>query len=310
MLGAGGIGGYYAARLAEAGHHVALTAHGEHLCALKARGLVVVHESQVLQYPLPACSHEELIVDYHPDDFDLIILTLKSAATQVALEELEDWLQSGAVPLLSLQNGVDNELLISKVVGEERVFGGLVVGIGAHITEPGKVFAKGAAQLVMGAWPTQQPEDARLPLLKGLEETFARAGVPTTITDDIRCQLWRKLLIDNGVNLLSALTSMDARSLVHHSDYKDIVYQMMTETVAASRADGADLTEQDLQEVFESISNGNTIETSMLSDEETGRPLELESISGAVLKRSEALGVAAPYTRRVMELFCQKESPG
>src|SRR5690554_8069869 len=166
MLGAGGIGGYYAARLAEAGHQIVLTARGDHLAALQANGLTVDYEGQVFHHSLPACHHQDLIWNYKPDDFDLIVIALKSTATSAAMTELSAWLRTGSVPVLSLQNGVDNEPLIAEVVGEHRVLGGLAVRIGGHITEPGKVFAEGVAQVVMGAWPQQQPDDSRVALLK------------------------------------------------------------------------------------------------------------------------------------------------
>lgn len=103
MIGAGGIGCYYAARLADAGHQVVLTARGDHLEALKANGLAVDYEGQFLHHRLPACDHQELIRDYHPNDFDLVAIALKSTATGVVIAELSDWLCAGSVPVLSLR---------------------------------------------------------------------------------------------------------------------------------------------------------------------------------------------------------------
>jgi 2-dehydropantoate 2-reductase len=308
MIGAGGIGGYYAARLAEAGHQVVLTARGNHLQALKADGLTVDYEGQVFRHVLPACDHQTLLRDYHPNDFDLVAIALKSTATGAVMTELCDWLRAGSVPVLSLQNGVDNEPLIAEMVGEARVLGGLAVRIGGHITEPGKVFAEGVAQIVMGAWPAQQPkDDPRADLLKVLEVAFNEAGIPTTVTKKIRYELWRKLVINNGVNPLSALTHLDTRSLTHHPEFGKVVYGMMAETVKASEADGVNLTQQDLDDMFELISNFNAIKTSMLVDKEKGRPLELDSIAGAVLRRCEQLGVDAPYTFTVNALLRQQQ---
>lgn len=308
MLGAGGIGGYYAARLAAAGHRVVLTARGDHLEALKTKGLTVDYKGQLLRHSLPACDHQDLIGSYQPDDFDLIVIALKSTATEPVMTELGDWLRSGTVPVLSLQNGVDNEPLIAAVVGESRVLGGLAVRIGGHITGPGEVFAEGVAQIVMGAWPEQAPADARIPLLNRLETAFNQASIPTTVTDNIRYELWRKLVINNGVNPLSALTGLDTRSLTHHPEFGRIVYGMMAETVAASRADGVNLSQQDLDEMFELISTFNAIKTSMLVDKEKGRPLELDSIAGAVLRRCGQLGIEAPYTKTVNALLVHQQA--
>jgi len=307
MIGAGGIGGYYAARLARAGHELVLTARGDHLNALKAQGLTVDYEGEVLHQALPAFSHTELIQKHEPDDFDLIVIALKSTATAPVMAELASWLESAAVPVLSLQNGVDNEPVIAEVVGEDRVLGGLAVRIGGHITEPGQVFAEGVAQVVMGAWPRQRPDDLRISLLRRLEALFNAAGIPTTVSDNIRYELWRKLVINNGVNPLSALTGLDTRSLTHHPEFGKIVHGMMAETVAASKADDVNLGPEDLAEMFDLISNFNAIKTSMLVDKEKGRPLELDSIAGAVLRRCDRLGIEAPYTMTVNALLAHSQ---
>ena len=308
MIGAGGIGGYYAAKLAQAGHNIVLSARGDHLEALQVNGLVVDYEGAVTHHDLPAFDHQVLMKAYRANDFDLIAIALKSTATDSVMVELSEWLQVGSAPVLSLQNGVDNEQRIAREVGEQRVLGGLAVRIGGHITEPGKVYAEGVAQIVMGAWPVQARNDPRTGLLSRLEREFAEAGIPTRVTDDIHYELWRKLVINNGVNPLSALTHLDTRSLTHHPEFSKVVYGMMTETVQASKADGVNLTERDLEEMFDLISSFNAIKTSMLVDQEKGRPLELESISGAVLRRCQSLGVEAPYTRTVHALLQHQHS--
>lgn len=304
MIGAGGIGGYYAAKLFEAGHSLVLTARGSHLRALQQNGLKLDYEGNVTECKLPAVDHESLVREYHPDDFDLIVIALKSTSTESLVQELGEWLKGGAAAVLSIQNGIDNERIIAKVVGEDRVIGGLAVRIGGHIIEPGCVYAEGVAQIIMGAWPvdTNATSD-RQAFLKKLEAGFQSAGIPTTMTSDIRRELWRKLVINNGVNPLSALTGLDTRSLTRHPEFAKIVYGMMSETVAASRADGINLSREDLDEMFDLISNFNGIKTSMLVDKEKGRPMELDTIAGAVLKRCEQVGVAAPFTYTVCALL-------
>ena len=153
MIGAGGIGAYYAARLRAAGHDLTLTARGEHLRALNENGLKVQHPEFQFDQPVTALDHATLIKTLSADQFDLIIISLKSGATQALLTELGAWLGGSDTPVLSLQNGVDNEPQIAVQIGDNRTVGGLAVRIGGHIIEPGIVEAKGPAQVVMGAWP-------------------------------------------------------------------------------------------------------------------------------------------------------------
>lgn len=308
IVGAGGIGGYYAARLLHAGQEVVLTARGAHLAALQENGLTVQYGDEMWSFPVQAMDHSAVVARYRPDDFDVVLVTLKSTATETMLAELGPWLYHGKVPVLSLQNGVDNEPALASLLGERRVLGGLAVRIGGHIVQPGVVEAEGPAQIVMGEWPMVVGSDRRGLLLQQLQEAFEAAGIPTTVSDNIRYELWRKLVINNGVNPLSALTGLDTRSLTHHSEFQKIVHGMMAETVAASKADNVNLGPEDLAEMFDLISNFNAIKTSMLIDKEKGRPLELDSIAGAVLRRCERLGVEAPYTMTVNALLTHSQN--
>lgn len=300
IIGAGGIGCYYGARLLQAGHVVTFVARGPHLEALQQHGLVVEHEALQFDSAVDALSMEQLLQDRACADYDVIMLALKSGVTANWLEQSRDWLTQARTPVLSLQNGVDNEPQIAAAIGAERTLGGLAVRIGGHIIAPGRIEAKGPAQVVMGQWPNTSAEDDSL---DALAETLNSAEIPTRVTPNIQHELWRKLLINNGVNPLSALTGLDTRSLTADPVLGKTVYRMMQETAVAARADHVELTQTDIDEMFELISNFDAIKTSMLVDREKGRPLELEEISGAVIRRCQTLGEDAPWTAMTEHLL-------
>ncbi|MDR3672888.1 MAG: 2-dehydropantoate 2-reductase [Holophaga sp.] len=306
ILGAGGIGGYYGARLLAAGHRVRFVARGPHLEAVRLHGLALSHPDFAFTGPVDACSAEALCRDCPADDFDLAILTVKSGATLALLEQLGAWLQRApGLPLLSLQNGVDNEPAIEAAVGRERTLGGLAVRIGGHVVAPGRVEAVGPAQILMGAWPDAASNPALVDPGEGFAGVFRAAGIPAQSSPDIRRELWRKLLINNGVNPLSALTGLDTGRLTSHPVLARTVQAMMEETAAAARQDGVALDRRDVEEMFHLIRTFDPIKTSMLVDREHGRPLELEGICGAVIRRVEAGGGQAPLTsliRAMLEL--------
>lgn len=306
MIGAGGIGAYYAARLQTAGHDLVLTARGDHLKALQQKGLKVEHSEFQFDQPVTALDHTALINTQQANQFDLIIVSLKSGATRSLLSELNTWLADADTPVLSLQNGVDNEPQIASMIGNNRTIGGLAVRIGGHILQPGIIEAKGPAQVVMGAWPKASSTPELHSRLHILVDTFNEAGIPTTLSDDIQYQLWRKLLINNGVNPLSALTMLDTQRLTHHPAYSKAVYHMMEETAQAAKAEGVTLDKSDVDEMYNLIRNFEAIKTSMLVDKEKGRPLELDEICGAVLRRCKALGLEAPTTELVQALLKQE----
>lgn len=300
IIGAGGIGCYYGARLLQAGHGVTLVARGEHLEALQQRGLDVEHEALAFSGTVDALSMDALMQRDTCNEYDLIIVALKSGATASWLEQSRDWLRAGTTPVLSLQNGVDNEPMIAQQLGAARTLGGLAVRIGGHIIAPGRIEARGPAQVVMGCWPDTDEDDNRLDTLAAV---FNEAGIPTRVSANIRYELWKKLVINNGVNPLSALTGLDTRTLTADPVLGQTVYRMMQETAVAARADGVELTCADVDEMFELISQFDAIKTSMLVDREKGRPLELDDISGVVIRRCEALGEAAPWTAMVERLL-------
>ena len=303
VIGAGGIGGYYGARLQANGQLVAFIARGTHLQVLKTRGLRVNHPEWRFDAPVKACSLEEFLQSSSPPESDLIILCVKSFDTETIARQLADWLGESSTPVLSLQNGVDNEAVLTRHLGTERVLGGLAVRIGSHLTSPGIIDVVGPAQVVLGQWPTAAAASNSAELLKRLDAVFNHADIPTRVTDNIQLELWRKLVINNGVNPLSALTRLDTGKLVSDPGLSQIVYGMMTEATAAAAADGVSLTETDCKEMFELIRQFDPIKTSMLVDFEHSRPLELEEICGAVLSRSRQLQREAPYTFSIYQLL-------
>lgn len=307
VLGAGGIGCYYGARLTLAGHRVTLVARGEHLQQLQSNGLWLEHPECQFKQAVDACSIEQLTAQYHPDEFDMLLLCVKATATAEVTKQLQHWFTHNAsgCPVVSLQNGIDNEAQLAEGLGEQYVIGGLAVRIGGHIIGPGHVEATGPAQVIWGGWPNTEGAAAQRygEALQAWTKAFNQAEIPTRLVPDIRRELWRKLVINNGVNPLSALTRLDTRALSHHPDFGEMVFQLMKEAAQAAEADGELLGTQDVQEMYELIRSFDPIKTSMLVDLEKGRPLEHEEISGAVLERSKRLGKEAPYTQSVMALL-------
>jgi len=306
IVGAGGIGAYYGARLIEAGHRVVFVARGEHLRAMGEQGLRVSHPEFEFASPVEALDQAGLIGTYGAGDFDLILLTVKAGATESVMAFLHDWLAAAATPVLSLQNGVENESIIESHVGRDRTIGGLAVRIGGHITQPGCIEATGVAQVVMGAWKRAADNPRLQQDLARVAEAFDAASIPTTLSDEIQRELWRKLLINNGVNPLSALTGLDTRTLTAHPVLTQSVRRMMEEAALAASAEGVRLSEEDVEEMYRLICQFDAIKTSMLVDLEKGRPLELDAISGVVIARCERLGESAPTTALVQALLQNK----
>lgn len=307
VIGAGGIGCYYGTRLLTQGHKVRFVARGEHLHALQTGGLHLRHPDFNFNGKVDACSLDDLFAQQQPAELDALLVCVKATATLEVAASLHDWFARNGqkTAVISLQNGIDNEPQLAAMLGDDCIIGGLAVRIGGHITRPGEVAATGVAEVILGAWPhAGSAADRRFGvLLSALAEDFNRAGIPTRPVGDIRRELWRKLLINNGVNPLSALTGLDTRTLSNHPHFGSIVHQLMLEAASVACADNEPLTTRDADEMYELIRTFDPIKTSMLVDLEKGRQLEVDAISGAVIRRARQLGIAVPYTTTVHTLL-------
>lgn len=304
IIGSGGIGGYYGARLQAHGQRVTFIARGANLEALQTGGLRVNHNAWRFDEKVEACSLEQFLESALPPETDLIVVCAKSMDTGSIAGLLSEGLGGLPTPVLSLQNGVDNEAVLAQHLGEKKILGGLAVRISSHLSAPGVIDALGPGQVIFGQWPNAAAGTcAPAQMLEDLLSIFNQAGIPARVSENIQLELWRKLVINNGVNPLSALTRLDTGALAHDRGLSQIVYQMMAEAAAAAAADGIILSETDCREMFELIYQFDPIKTSMLVDFEHNRPLELEQICGAVLNRSSQLKREAPYTFTIYNLL-------
>ncbi len=307
IVGAGGIGATYGARLVATGETVTFVARGAHLAAMQSEGLTVQHATFQFQAPVDAVSEEALLAERSVGEFDVIVLTFKTQETAPWLARFADWLGGGEAMVLSLQNGVDNEPAIAETVGEARTLGGLAVKIGGHIDAPGSVVVDGEARVVLGVWPDGSRGAADPYRAQEVGDALERTGVPVVVTSKIEVELWRKLMINVAMNPLSALTGLDTRTLSHDSAFAGAVVQMMREVKEVGVASGVPLLDKDVKDMVELIRGFEAIKTSMLVDREKGRPLELSGLSGTVLRRAEAHGVEVPMTALVHGLVARMD---
>lgn len=301
VFGAGGVGGYFAAKLLEAGHEVVLVARGEHLDALQNNGLTVTHPLLYFSRSVKALDMQALS-QLDPQHYDVILLLTKSTATREAALSLANWLKRQIKPpyIVSLQNGVENEAILCSYFAEEFVIGGLTRKIGAHVVSPGYVSAVGPAESILGVMRSTAENEL---FLEMLVQTFNEAGIPTQSTYNIEQELWKKLIINNGVNALCALLEVKTGVLFEREKLSAIVLGLMQETAAAARALHVKISEEDVQAMFELISHFDSIKPSMLVDLEHGRKIEIEEICGVVIRSLHQIGVDAPYTKTIATLL-------
>lgn len=297
IVGCGAIGGFYASRLQKCCTSITVTARGQHLEAIQQNGLKVTHDGEESLSFVNALNHQELTNDFQSKQFDLVMICLKANQLSMVLKELETWLKLSECPILSLQNGVDSEATLAHTLGQDRVWGGMAIKIGGEVVRPGEIVSTGMAKITYGPWPAVKSGQQMSYQLTNFAKYLALADIPFELTSDIRLELWKKLIINNGVNPLSAITGLNTFELTHNPSYVAMIQNAMQETVLAARYDGVELTQQDVDTLFDLIKNFSSIKTSMLIDKEKGRELELDAIVGAVIKRCQKQGIPAPQNQ-------------
>jgi 2-dehydropantoate 2-reductase len=287
--GAGGIGGYFGARLIAAGEQVSFVARGRHAEAIAAQGLRVKSALGDLHVRPTALHAEPGALAAAAGAADLVLFAVKLPDAEAAAAQLSPLLKPGTI-VLPLQNGVDVVDMLAGPCGAARVALGAAY-IATRVAEPGLIEHGGPfARLRFGA--LQPGQRGRL---EALLEACRRAGIEAAFEDDIRRAIWEKFVFLVGLSGLTALTRQPIGVVRAHASTRALLARAMEEAAALARAEGitlpADFAERQLQFVDGLPA---LMKASMLHDLEAGRALELPWLAAAVVRRSARAGLAAP----------------
>lgn len=300
ILGSGGVGSYYGVRLIEGGHKVVFVARGKHLKAIQKRGLKVSHDGFLFHDYVDARELE----DIKKSEFlkiDAILLLTKSISTKEIATYLSSVLNKKKMPyIISLQNGVENEEILCKYFPKDKIIGGLSRKIGAHVVKYGVIKSTGKVETIVGLL---KETDKNKIFIEKLVKEFCACSLHTQKSDDIKLELWKKLIINNGVNAICALLKIKTGVLMNDKKLSNIVYNLMKETAQAGKIKGVHVDEKQINSMFNLIKNFNSIKPSMLVDRENKRGLELDEICGIVIKSCKKQGLDAPYTKTISYLL-------
>jgi len=283
VLGVGGVGGYFGARLAQAGRDVVFLARGRQLEALRSRGLRV--DSPVGDVHLP-----RVAVDPGPGGFDLVLLGVKAWQVPEAAQSVASLLAPDGV-VLPLQNGVEAADQLAAVVGQTRVVGGLC-RIVVFVAEPGRILHGGIDPRIEVGELTGAPG----PGVARVRDAFDGAvGVTVSVADDIRAALWEKFLFIAPVSAVGAVTRQPVGVYRSVTEARALLEAAMHEVAAIARVRGVALAPTAVASTlayFDSVPADAT--ASMQRDIAEGRPSELEAQVGAVVRLGRDAGVPTP----------------
>jgi 2-dehydropantoate 2-reductase len=285
VIGVGGVGGYFGARLAQAGEEVTFIARGDTLRALRENGLRVESaDGDMLIQPAQATDDPATV-----GPVDLVLLAVKGWQAPEAIESMRPLMgpETLALPLL---NGVEAPDQLAVVYGQERVAGGLC-GLFGWIVAPGHI-RNGMPQPFISIGMLDNTHNERLERLRA---AYERVGVRATIADDVRAALWEKLLFVGPFGGVGAVTRAPAGVFRSLPETRALLEGAMTEVIEVARAQGSVLAEDAMTRAFAIVdSSPEEATASMQRDILAGRPSELESQIGVVVRCAREANVAAP----------------
>ena len=292
VVGAGAVGGYFGARLAQGGAELVVIARGAHLEAIRREGIRLESVAGDVVVRPAECSDDPSSVA----PVEVVLLGVKAWQVEEVARGLGPLLTPDSC-VLPLQNGVEAPDQIGRALGPGYALGGLC-RILSEVVGPGRIRHSGIEPYVAFG----EPAGGDSPRTRDLLQAFARApGVRAELLPDIRLGMWRKFLLITGWGAVATSSGAAIGVIRADPDLRRQLVEAMREIVAVGQAHGVGLAEGDVRDAVVLL-DGAPAEgtTSLQRDLAAGRPAEVDAQIGAVVRLARAAGVPAPYHARVL----------
>jgi 2-dehydropantoate 2-reductase len=293
VIGAGAMGSLYGGRIAAAGYEAALyDINAEHMDRINSMGLVI--EDLLTGEELnckPMAGSDPGIVK----GSDFIVIFVKSTATEAVAEQFKDIAGPSCI-VVTLQNGVGNEEILRGIFGADRTAAG-VTSHGATFLSTGKIrhAGKGPTYLCMS--------DKKNGALSEFVKILNKAGFETFLEPNIESLVWSKLIINVGINALTALTGVQNGRLLDFPETKAIMADLIDEAMKVIKAKGIRLSYKDpLATVYEVAKKTALNRSSMLQDFDRKSRSEIDFINNAIVREADKFDIPVPVNRTLTAL--------
>ena len=288
IFGAGGVGGFFGGQLALAGQDVWFLARGEHLAAMQRHGLRIHSPEGTSVIPTGKMTDNPETIG----PCDTILFCVKSYDTEEAAQQMAPLLNDQSV-VISLQNGIDNEQKIKQIIPFASVLGG-VAYIYSHISAPGQITESGGPRkMVVGPLPDLE----QTAFERGAEilNHLSMAGIDIEWQNDIRPVLWKKFIFIASVSGLTALSRLTLAEILAVNETRRLLADAMGEVHAIAAGLRIPIEPDHVASVLTRLRQfRNETRSSLYYDLIQGKPMELEALSGSVVRCGKTLGVPTP----------------
>ncbi|MFB2881331.1 putative 2-dehydropantoate 2-reductase [Floridanema aerugineum] len=287
ILGTGALGGYYGACLQKAGLNVHFLLHSDYEYVSK-HGLVV--ESKYGDFTLPNVQAYQEASKMPP--CDVVIIALKTTQNHLLPSMLPHVLKDNGVVLV-LQNGLGVEDEVAKIVGSERVMGGLCF-LCSNKVAPGHIRHLDYGQIKIGEYATNYQPAGITNRMQQIGDDFERAGIKMELAEDLLLARWQKLVWNIPYNGLSVVLDARTDELMSNLHTRKLVEELMWEVVAGAKSCDRTIPQTFVETMLNYTDKMKPYRTSMKIDYDEKRPLEVETMFGNPLNFAQARGANLP----------------
>ena len=284
VMGAGGVGGYFGGLLARAGNNVTFIARGAHLAAMRSNGLRVISSNDG-EFVVPGQATDQPAEVGHQE---LVLFTVKMYHNEDAITAIAPMVGPDTI-VLTLQNGIDNGERLAEVYGPDRVMIGSAY-LEGRIAEPGIVTQGGPGAASFGERTTGITERG-----KRLLDVFQTAGWRVELLENMTGMLWKKFAYLSGSAGVCAASGCAYGELRSVPETRSAIQEAIAEALAVGEAAGAPLEPDSLEWSMNALDNfPATGMASLAKDFAEGQPVELEGLTGTVIRMGRQHGVPTP----------------
>ena len=294
ILGAGAMGSFFGGLLAKNGNQVTLVDVNEtHVDAIKERGLIIEVEGESERIQVDATTNAKEV-----SNADLVILFCKYPDTESALSEAMAYIEPRTY-IWTLQNGIGNIEKISKFVEEDKIVKGLTSAT-SIIQGPGHVSTNFKGKTETYYWPLSGVDNQ---VLSDAAEALSTAGLPTFLAPDIDYRIWRKLVINSALTVISGFNNTRIGDAYFNDPGRELCEKVVMELVDVAQASGIPLELEDALSYLEQLANsavdhvGSTTISLQLKER-----TEVDTMNGAIVRAGKIHNIPTPVNETIVQI--------
>ena len=293
IVGAGAMGSLFGALLAEGGHAVWLyDVWQEHIDAVNHNGVIIEFDGKPRTVRLKAVSDPLQI-----GESELVLIFVKATQTEAAAETAARLAGTRGL-VMTLQNGMGNAETIAQFISADRILVG-TTSHGSTILKAGSIRHAGAGPTTVGMWAT---DEKAFENVRQIADQFTHAGIETTAINDVRPVIWDKLLVNVGINAITALTGITNGQILDLEFTRELSRAAVEEAAQVAQTQQIEVRKDAADHVFQVAAATAANRSSMGQDVDHRRPTEIRAINGFVVREAERLGISVPVNKTLTAL--------